>query len=817
MEQNEVKQNLNENKNVNTNSVNTNEKNGVNTNSNTNANLNTSKITNTNAENSNTKFSNTNTNRGTNVNSANANSNTGVNASASLNVGINSNNNRNSNTNLNNNHFANSNRNIKENRNQIVNKNADSNRFVTINKNVNTNHNTNSNAEKNAVINQEDNQANEEIEISYDDIISDLKLKQQRKESLKNDNKERKSGTERYVEKKEISNLSQTTENTDVASIQRKEINPSVFNTKRARGHVNNKNVKMFNGDSQNGDNKIKKEIVALKKNPKALRIYFLGGVGEIGKNMTVLEYGDEIIVIDAGLSFPSENMPGIDVVVPDITYLIQNKEKIKAIFLTHGHEDHIGGLPYVLNDIHCPVYGTKLTLALVQNKLREHPKCKMKSIEIIAKQKVNVGCFTVEALKVSHSIAGSLAFSVNTPVGVVFFTGDFKIDYQPIDGSTTDLTRMAELGQQGVLLLLCESTNVERPGYSMSEKSVGASLDILFAKNSQKRIFIATFASNIHRIQQIMDLAEKHKRKVAFSGRSMLNNMDVASKIGELKFNKNNIIDVDKIDAYKDNELVIITTGSQGEPMSALTRIASGEFNKVKVGENDCIILSSSPIPGNEKAINNTINALYRQGADVIYDSLADIHVSGHAYQEELKLVHSLLKAKYFIPIHGEYKHFKHHKDLALSMGMKDENIRLVDIGTCIELTPNSIDNIGYVESGSRLVDGYGIGELDSNVLKDRINLSEEGICVTVMTIDMKKGMIKNGPEIITRGLIYSYEASALVEEARSTIRDLIKSTDMKTQDIASLRNLVRKTLSSYFNKKTKRNPTILTVIYEG
>lgn len=425
------------------------------------------------------------------------------------------------------------------------------------------------------------------------------------------------------------------------------------------------------------------------------VKITFLGGVGEIGKNMTAIEYNDEIIVIDAGLTFPGEELPGVDIVIPDISYLLANRDKVKAIILTHGHEDHIGALPFVLKDLNVPIYGSRLTLALVENKMKEFDKIKYKAISVKPKNVLKLGSFTIEFIKVSHSIAGSLALCITTPVGNIIHTGDFKIDFEPIDGTMTDLPRFGELGKRGVKLLLCESTNVCRKGYSMSERSVGRTLNTIFEKNQSKRLFIATFASNIHRLQQILELAEKYKRKVAFTGRSMINISEVAMKIGELKYNKDNIVDIDKIDKYADNELLIITTGSQGEPMSALTRMAAGEFKKIQLRENDLIVFSASPIPGNEKSVYNVINALYKLGADVIYDELADVHVSGHACQEELKTIHALTKPEFFIPIHGEYRHLKMHSQLAQQLGMEQRNI------VCLHLACRW--NLGQTQSSSR------------------------------------------------------------------------------------------------------------------
>ncbi len=459
------------------------------------------------------------------------------------------------------------------------------------------------------------------------------------------------------------------------------------------------------------------------------LKITFLGGVGEIGKNMTAFEYNNEIIVVDAGLTFPGDDLPGIDVVIPDFTYLVNNRDKVKAIILTHGHEDHIGALPFVLEQIKAPIYGSKLTLALVENKMKEHPKVSYKAITVKPKNVLKIGAFSVEFIKVSHSIAGSLALCISTPAGNVVHTGDFKIDFEPIDGVMTDLQRFGELGKKGVNLLMCESTNVCRKGYSMSEKSVGRALEEIFKTHPENRIFVATFASNIHRLQQILNLAEKYGRKVAFTGRSMINITDVGMKIGEITFNRDNIIDIEKIDKYADKELVIVTTGSQGEPLSALTRMAMGEFKQIKIGENDLIVFSSSPIPGNEKSVYNVINSLFQKGADVIYDELSEVHASGHACQEEIKTIHALTKPKFFIPIHGEYRHLRMHKQLAMTLGMEERNIILPSLGAQIELSPNSIKKVGFTTAGQRLIDGIGIGDMDSNVLRERKQLSEDGI----------------------------------------------------------------------------------------
>lgn len=543
------------------------------------------------------------------------------------------------------------------------------------------------------------------------------------------------------------------------------------------------------------------------------VKITFLGGVGEIGKNMTAIEYEDDMIVVDAGLTFPGDDLPGIDLVVPDISYLIANKDKLKAIILTHGHEDHIGGLPFVLSDVNVPIYGTALTLGLVENKLKEFPKIKSKSITVKAKQQLKVGVFTIEFIKVSHSIAGALALSISTPCGNIIHTGDFKIDFSPIDGVMTDLNRFGELGRKGVDLLLCESTNIGREGISISESAVGKVLDGIIENLPKDRIFIATFASNIHRLQQIMDLAEKYKRRVVFTGRSMINVSEVAQKLGELKFNKDILVDVDKIDKYAPEQLLIITTGSQGEAMSALTRMAAGQFPKINIGEGDTIIFSSSPIPGNEKSVYTVINQLFKQGANVIYDELAAVHASGHACKDEIKMIHALTKPKFFIPVHGEYRHLKLHKELAIGMGMNARNIIMPDIGMQVELTRHSIKEIGHVTAGQRLIDGLGVGDMDSSVLKDRKQLAEDGICVAVLNVSGFDGTLTTEPFTITRGVVYNDEAEQFHADVKATLIALLKEQDLKSMDINTLRNNVKKVLSNYIYKKTKRRPIILVV----
>ncbi len=551
--------------------------------------------------------------------------------------------------------------------------------------------------------------------------------------------------------------------------------------------------------------------------NNNKLKVTFLGGVGEIGKNMTALEYNNEIIIIDAGLTFPDDDLPGIDIVIPDMTYLIENKDKVKALFLTHGHEDHIGAVPFLLEQIQVPVYGTRLTLALVENKMKEHPKVKFKGVAVKPRNVLKMGNFIIEFIKVSHSIAGSLALSITTPAGTVVHTGDFKIDYEPLDGEMTDLPRLGEIGRKGVQLLLCESTNVCRKGYSMSEKSVGRTLDDIIKNHSDNRIIVATFASNIHRMQQILSIAEKYKRKVAFTGRSMVNVSEVALKLGELKFDRENIVDLEKVDKMDDKEILIMTTGSQGEPMSALTRMAAGEFKSLKIRENDLVILSASPIPGNEKNVYNVINALYKLGADVIYDELAEVHTSGHACQEELKLMHSLVKPKFFMPVHGEYRHLKTHKELAMSLGMEERNILLPSIGMQVEISQNSIKAAGVVKAGQRLVDGIGIGDMDSNVLRERKQLSEDGICVVCVNINNVAGEILGEPFIITRGVVYADEQESFVQDAKACIIASLKEADLRGVDPTMIRASLRRNISNFIFRRTKRRPMILTIVTLG
>lgn len=547
------------------------------------------------------------------------------------------------------------------------------------------------------------------------------------------------------------------------------------------------------------------------KEEKKSLKVRFLGGVGEIGKNMTALEYGKDIIIIDVGLSFPSDNMPGVDLVIPDVTYLEQNKNKIRGIVITHGHEDHIGALPYIMKEISAPIYGTKLTLTLIESKLREQKINDVILNCVKPSSVIKLGCFSIEFINVNHSIAGAVGLAITTPVGVVFHSGDFKIDFTPVNGETMDLNRISEIGKKGVLLLLADSTNIEIEGTTMSESVVKETLDHVFSNNLSRRLIIATFASNVHRLQQILDLAVKYKRKVAFSGRSMINIAEAAAKIGELNIADNLIVDVEKIKNYKDEQIVIISTGTQGEPMSALTRMASGEFNKVVVGKNDTVVISASVIPGNEKMIYGVINNLYRLGAEVIYESLEPIHVSGHACRGELRVLHSLVKPKFFIPVHGEYRHLKKHAKLAQSLGMKESNILIAEIGDTAELTQNTIRYGEKFSAGSRFVDGIGIDDADSYVLRDRRHLAEDGIIVIVVGVDELTAKLVS-LEIIGKGLVLS---DAIIEDAKSNVMKMLNGIDLRTvRDEIELSNIIRRSVKNYLFKATKKNPMILPVV---
>ena len=546
------------------------------------------------------------------------------------------------------------------------------------------------------------------------------------------------------------------------------------------------------------------------------LKIIPLGGLREIGKNITLIEYKDDIIVIDCGMLFPEDDMLGIDIAIPDISYLIKNRNKLKAVLLTHGHEDHIGGLPYFLRELNVPVYGTRLTLGLLENKLKEHNLSKVNLMEVKAGDKLKLGSFSIEFIRTTHSIPDSVAIAINTPVGMVVHTGDCKIDFTPIYGAPIDLHRFAELGRKGVLVLLADSTNVERPGYTMSEKTVGDTFNDIFSK-AEERIIVATFASNIHRIQQVINAAEKYGRKVTVSGRSMVNTINVAYELGYLKMQEGTLIDINDMNKYKNNELVILTTGSQGETMSALSRMAFSEHRKIQLVPEDTIIVSASPIPGNEKTVFKVINRLIEIGTKVIYESLADVHVSGHACQEELKLMHTLLKPKFFIPVHGEYRHLKRHAELAMELGMPEENIFIANNGDVIEFTKNSAAITQSVPAGNILVDGLGVGDVGNIVLRDRKHLSEDGLMVVVVTISKQEGKVIAGPDIISRGFVYVRESEDLMEEARNVVKAALNECEKRNiTDWSTLKSSIRDSLRKFLYEKIKRNPMILPIIME-
>ncbi len=547
------------------------------------------------------------------------------------------------------------------------------------------------------------------------------------------------------------------------------------------------------------------------------LKVMFLGGIGEIGKNMTVLEYGKDIVVIDCGVMFPTSDMLGIDLVVPDITYLVQNKDKIRGFLITHGHEDHIGSIPYVINEIKAPIYASKMTCGLIKKKMEEHKRVEYKTIAVKAKQKITLGCFEIQFIHVNHAIPGAFALAIKTPVGMVVHTGDYKIDLTPIYDEKFDLHTFAELGKQGVLLYMSDSTNAEREGYSLSERVVGDTLEKLFIENKERRMIVAAFASNVDRMQEVINLAEKYKRKVILTGRSMINVTDVATQIGEMKINKDNIIEVDKMKNYKDSEILILSTGSQGEPNSALSRMAAGEFKGIEIGDNDIVIFSSSPIPGNEKSVNNIINKLIMRGAKVIYSQLEQVHASGHACKEEMKLMLNLVRPKFFIPVHGEQKHLLAQRETAVMVGMDRHNILLPMLGMRVEINKNFMKCTGSVPFGSRLIDGAGIGEMDSNVLRERKQLSEDGLCIVILNVSAKRGELNSRPEIVSRGFTYMGEAQTWLEDAKNTIVNSIDQESLRSRDYVNIKIALRKALTNYLNKKLKRKPMIIPIIIES
>lgn len=547
------------------------------------------------------------------------------------------------------------------------------------------------------------------------------------------------------------------------------------------------------------------------------LKIISLGGLNEIGKNLTVYEYGNDIILVDVGMGFPDNDMYGIDVVIPDFTYLLQNRDRIRAIFITHGHEDHIGGIPYLMRDLNCPIYATRMSAGLINLKLEEHKLVnKVKLITCEAGDTVKAGRFSVEFIHVNHSIADAVAFAIRCPVGVCIHTGDFKVDATPIQGGMIDLTRLGQLGNEGVLALLCDSTNVERPGYTKSERSVGASFESLF-RGCEQRIIVTTFASNVDRIQQIINVAAKYGRKVAVTGRSMENAMKVSTELGYMQVPEGTMVDISQVKTLPQDKVCIISTGSQGETMSALTRMAFNTHKQLELQPGDRVIISASAIPGNEDAVSSVINELYRRDCEVVNERELPLHVSGHACQEELKIIHALVKPKYFIPIHGEQRHLKIHAKLAREMGMEPNNIVISDVGHVIEVTQNSIRQNGTVPAGKVFVDGYGVGDVGAVVLRDRQHLATDGMIVVVVSMSGEDGQIISGPDIITRGFVYVRESEDLMDELREVVADTLYSCeDRNIRDWTTIKSEIKGDLSAHLYKKTKRNPMILPVIME-
>ena len=549
----------------------------------------------------------------------------------------------------------------------------------------------------------------------------------------------------------------------------------------------------------------------------ESLRIIPLGGLGEIGKNITAIEYEDEIIVIDCGISFPDEDMYGIDLVIPDIKYLLDNKDKEKGLFLTHGHEDHIGAIPYILKQINMPVYGTKLTIGLVESKLKEHDMLsKSNLIPISPGESIKLNKLIIEFIRVTHSIAESCALAIHTPIGIVLHTGDFKIDYTPIDGKVMDLNRIAQLGQEGILLLMADSTNVERAGHSLSEKIIGETLNRIIS-NANGRVIVATFASNIHRMQQIADASMMYNRKIVFSGRSMENISNVAMDLGYLHIPEESIVGIEDLNRYPSDKITIITTGSQGEPMAGLSRIAYGSHRHISIEQDDLFIISASPIPGNDKLVSRVINQLYRKGVEVIYEDLEDIHVSGHAYKEELKLIHTLVKPKYFMPVHGEYRHLKHHSDLALKLGMDKSNVFTLETGQVLEISQDKAIATEKVHTGVVFVDGIGVGDVGNIVLRDRRDLARDGMVTIVVAINKETYSIVSGPDIITRGFIYARESEGLIKKIKDVAKEEIEiCLENNIIEWQVLKSGVRKSVEQLLYHKTKRRPSVFPIIME-
>ena len=647
--------------------------------------------------------------------------------------------------------------------------------------------------------------------------------------------KRNKSGKKKQASKKMVKEKIQKLQNEVLESID-KNSKPNKENKKQTRGDRADKKagIKTDAKADKKSDKKAPKKASSRNKKEKRntfydapiiqkdidakVKIIPLGGLNEIGKNITAIECGNDIIVIDCGFGFPDEDMLGIDLVIPDFAYLRENSDKVRAIILTHGHEDHIGGIPYLLREINVPVYGTLLTLGIIKNKISEHKLPFDAMLKVVsAGDTVKIGTnFAVEFIHVNHSIADACALCIDTPVGKLFHTGDFKLDLTPVDGEIMDITRLGELGKEGIELLMCESTNAERPGYTPSEKKVGKSLEYIFSTQKDKRIVIATFSSNVHRVQQIIDTSVRHGRRVAITGRSMLNVVGAATELGYMEIPDGALIDIGDIKRFKPEQLTIITTGSQGEPMSALYRMAFSDHREVTLGRSDVVILSSSPIPGNEKLISRIINELTKNGVTVLHDALTSVHVSGHACQEELKLVQALLKPRYFMPVHGEYRHLDANRHLALEMGMSERDIFISDIGKVLEITATGARFTGTVPAGKILVSGNGVGEIGNIVLRDRRHLSQDGLVVVVAGVDLHAGLLVSGPDIVSRGFVYVREADELMDEIRDVAAESIENYLDKSRmaDRVALKTKLKEDISKFIYTKTKRRPMVLPII---
>ncbi len=639
------------------------------------------------------------------------------------------------------------------------------------------------------------------------------KLEGQERQELKLEKKENNqqvANVKRETNKREVTTKRDSKKQETIA---KREMDKQLTTKRRETKRENKKEQEEANTTEKRKNYSKRQPKFEFKKS--SLKIIPLGGLEEIGNNMTIFEYEDEIIVVDCGLEFPTDDMLGVDLVIPDVTYLERNKEKIKGFVITHGHEDHIGAIPYILKQINVPIYGTRLTLGLIKNKLEEHKLLRStKMYEVEAGQTIHFGKMKVEFIRSCHSIPDAVMLAIYTPVGTVLHTGDFKIDYTPINSEITDFNRLAEIGSKGVLALLSDSTNSERKGYTMSERTVGQELDKLFV-NCKKRIVVATFASNVHRVQQIVNAAVANGRKIAVCGRSMINMIETARSLGYIDVPENIFIDIDMIQNYTDEQLVIITTGSQGETMSALTRMAAGEHKKIVITPNDLIIISANPIPGNEKSVSKVIDDLLQIGAEVVYSALADIHVSGHACQEEQKLIFALTKPKYFIPVHGEYRQLMAHAETAKMMGVEPQNIFMSTNGRIIEMNEQEAKQTGTVPCGKILVDGYGVGDVGNVVLRDRQHLSQDGLIVIVMTMDQATGEIVAGPDVISRGFVYVKESENLMDEVKKFIREEVQILENRgIRDWSTIKSTLKDHIRDYIFQKTKRNPMILPII---